>query len=108
MIGSPYKILIAASLIGASFVVGNLRGYSSGVTHEKSVQAKARAETQAELNRIGEKVAAQAGALLAMEKEREDLVQSLENDALDAAGSDRLGVSATGGLRRLQQRWGAP
>lgn len=93
---------------GASFFVGKWRGYDAGVAHERAAINAARAKTQDELDRLGEKVAAQAGALLALQRERESLVRSLENEALVAPGADRPGVADTGGLYRLQQRWGKP
>lgn len=102
--------LCAAGVVasGGSFFVGKWKGYNNGVAHERSVQAEARARTQSELDRLGEKVAQQAGELLAIKRERESLVQSLENEALSAAGADRPGVADTGGLHRLEQRWGQP
>ena len=103
-------MIAAASLAmsGASFFVGKWKGYNNGVSHERAVQYAARARTQIELDRLGEKVAQQAGELLALQRERESIVQSLENEALDALGADRPGVADTGGLRRLEQRWGQP
>ena len=105
-----YAIIAAASLAmsGASFFVGKWKGYNNGVSHERAVQDAARARTQIELNSLGEKVAQQAGELLALQRERENLVQSLEDEARDAHGADRPGVADTGGLRRLERRWGAP
>ena len=104
-----YAAIAAASLAmsGASFYVGKWRGYDAGVSHEQAVQSANRAQTQQALDRLGEKVAQQAGALLALQRERESLVQSLEDDARAAPGAQRDGVGA-GGLQRLEQRWGQP
>ena len=105
-----YAIIAVASLAmsGTSFFVGKWKGYNNGVSHERAVQDAARARTQMELDRLGEKVAQQAGELLAVQRERESLVQSLENEAFDAPGAGLPGVSDTGGLLRLEQRWGQP
>lgn len=105
-----YAIIAAAFLAtsGASFFVGMWKGYNNGVAHERAVQDAALAQTQIELDRLGEKVVQQAGELLALQRERESLVWSLENKAFDAPGADRPGVADTGGLRRLEQRWGQP
>lgn len=92
---------------GASFFVGKWKGYNNGVSHERAVQDAARARTQVELDRLGEKIAQQAGELLALQRERESLVLSLEGAARAAPGAQRDGVGA-GGLQRLQQRWGQP
>jgi len=105
-----YAIIAAASLAmsGGSFFVGKWKGYNNGVSHERAVQDAARARTQIELNNLGEKIAQQAGELLALQQERENLVQSLEDEARDAPGADRPGVADIGGLQRLEQRWGQP
>lgn len=105
-----YSIIAAAFLAmsGASFFVGKWQGYNSGVEHEQSVQAAAREKTQGELNRLGEKVSQQAGALLALQRERKSFAQSLEDDARSAPGSSRPGIAGTGGLLRLEQRWSSP
>jgi len=102
-----YAILIVASLAmsGASFFVGKWRGYDAGVKHERAEQDKARAKTQVELDRLGEKIAQQAGELLALQREREELVLSLEEEA--RAAGDRPGIGS-GGVQRLKRRWGEP
>lgn len=44
--------------------------------------------------------------LARLQREREELVNDLEQAAINAEGSSGPGIATTGGLQRLESRWG--
>ena len=109
MIGLRSYLTIAAVLAyPALYGLGLWQGHGRGVDAAEARADAARAALQVEVNGLGEKNAQLAGALLALQRERDALGQALENEARDAVGADRPGIADTGGLQRLQRRWGSP
>lgn len=99
-----YMLLVSLALAGGAYFYG----VGVGTDNEKARQEEARKATQEELDDLSETIATQALELERLKSERLSLVQQLENEAISAPGADSPGIAATGGLRRLEQRWGQP
>ena len=99
-----YTLLASLAFVGGAYWYG----VSVGTEKEKVRQEKARQVTQKELDNLSEVIATQALGLERLKSERLSLVQKLENEAISAPSGKCPGVAATGGLRRLEQRWGQP
>jgi hypothetical protein len=103
MIVQKYIILImvALSLIGGAFAFG----WNKGSTNEKRKAEESRQEIQEKILDLNKDLAEKNAAILKINREKEDLINDLENQALAAKGSDGPGVGSTGGLQRLERRW---
>lgn len=99
-----YMLLVFLALVGGAYFYG----ISVGTNKEKARLEKLQKETQLELNNLSETIADQALELELLKSERLSLVQQLENEAVSASGAQSPGIATTGGLRRLEQRWGQP
>jgi len=88
--------------MGGAFVYG----YHKGSLAELTKIAEKTAETQEDLFDLNEVIRKQTEALRQAEREREELIDALEEEASVAAGSDGPGVVTTGGMQRLERRWG--
>lgn len=98
----PYKVAAIAIAVVAIFGFGFLKGQDyANVKFEK-----ARLALQDELFDLADDLSVLNAENLRLSKEREELIYDLETQALEAPGADNLGVSATGGLQRLNSRWG--
>jgi septal ring factor EnvC (AmiA/AmiB activator) len=96
-------ILVSAlALMAGAFAYG----YHKGSVAEIQKIADKTAETQEELFDLADTVRLQADKLRQLQREKEDLVNALEQEALVAEGSESSGVATTGGLQRLERRWG--
>lgn len=103
MIGKNQIIMLVAtlSLLGGAFAYGWHKGTVNQIekfAEEKQKLQKEVIDLEADLN-------VQAAKILALQIEREGLIDDLEEQALSAEGADAPGISATGGLRRLERRW---
>jgi len=97
-------IILAATvaLLGAAFVYG----YHKGTVNQIAKFEEDRQELQDELLDLNETLSVKNAEILRLNREREVLVNELENQALTAEGSSAPGVATTGGLQRLERRWG--
>lgn len=90
------------ALLGGAFTYG----YFKGSAAELLKIAEKTAETQQELFDLGVDVREKTEELRRLQKEKEDLIHALEQEAIEAPGASKPGVAATGGLQRLERRWG--
>lgn len=96
-------ILVSAlALIAGAFAYG----YHKGSVAEIRKIENERVKIQKKLFDLSDIVRKQAGELRRLQREKEDLVNALEDEATKAPGSDAGGVATTGGLQRLERRWG--
>lgn len=81
-------------------------GYYKGSLAELQKIAEKTAETQEELFDLADTVRQQTEELRRFQREKEELIDALEEEATVAPGSDNPGITTTGGLQRLERRWG--
>ena len=104
MIGQRQLIVLAASvaLLGAAFAYG----YHKGTVNQIEKYEEDRQELQNELFDLNESLSVRNAEILRLNREKEGLINELENQAITAEGSAGPGVGTTGGLQRLERRWG--
>lgn len=95
-------VIAGLALMGGAFAYG----YHKGSLAELQKIAEKTAETQEELFDLADTVREQTEELRRLQREKEDLINALEEEATVAPGSDNPGVATTGGLQRLERRWG--
>lgn len=105
MIGQRQLITlgVTVALLGATFAYG----YHRGTVNQIRKAEEARIELQEELLDLNEILNIKNAEILRLNREREDLIDDLENQAITAKGSAAPGIATTGGLQRLEQRWGS-
>lgn len=89
-------------MMGGAFAYG----IHKGTVWEKDRNEAARQELQQEIFDLSDSLSVKNAELLRLTREREGLINELENEAIEADGADAPGVSGTGGLQRLERRWG--
>jgi len=89
------------ALLGGTFAYGFHKG---SVSEIKKIAEKTE-QTQNELFDLADRIRVQTEALRKMQRQREELINELEQAANVSIGSDNPGVSTTGGLQRLERRW---
>ena len=104
MIPQRQMIILAGTvaLLGAAFAFG----YHRGTVNQIEKFEEDRQELQDELLDLNEDLSIKNAEVLRLNREKEDLINDLENQAITAVGSDAPGVASTGGLQRLEKRWG--
>lgn len=104
MIGQRDLILlgVTVALLGAAFAYG----YHKGVVETKKNFEDKRIELQEEILDLNADLSVLNAKNLELAKEKEDLIDELENQATTAEGSSGPGIATTGGLQRLERRWG--
>lgn len=104
MIGQRELIVfgLTVALLGASFAYGYHKGV---VASQKNFEDK-RIELQEEILDLNANLSVLNIKNLKLAKEKEDLIDELENQATTAEGSSGPGIATTGGLQRLERRWG--
>jgi metallophosphoesterase superfamily enzyme len=95
-------IIGGLALLGGTFAYG----YHKGSVSEIQKIADRTAEKQQELLDLGDVVRMQTEALRQLKREKEDLINALEEEATVAPGSNNPGIATTGGMQRLERRWG--
>jgi hypothetical protein len=95
-------IFVAFMLLSGTFAYG----YHKGSISEIIKITKKTKERQEKLFDLTDIVRMQTDELRRLNREKEDLVNELERKALSAKGSNNSGVGTTGGLLRLEHRWG--
>ena len=101
MIPKPY--LIAALLVSLAGSYGY--GFHKGTVNQIKKQEAAKAALQQDVFDLTNTLSVKNAEILALAKEREELINGLEEEAINAVGSDAPGVGSTGGLQRLERRW---
>lgn len=104
MIGQRELIALGLSLalMGGAFAYG----YHKGTVSQIQKFEADRQELQDEILDLNEDLSVKNAENLQLLKDKEELAYELENEALNAAGSSNPGVGSTGGLQRLESRWG--
>jgi len=95
-------LIIALSIVGGAFGYG----IHKGTVWEKARNEEKRQELQQEIFDLTDNLSLKNAEILRLNREKEDLINDLEQQALQAPGSDNPGVGSTGGLQRLERRWG--
>ena len=105
MIPQKYLIILVSifALTGGAFVYG----YTKGTTNEIKKAVEAKQALQEELLDLNDDLMAKNAEILRLTREREGLIDELENQAITADGSSAPGIATTGGLQRLERRWGS-
>ena len=93
--------MVTLSLLGGVFAYGWYKGSVNQI--EKFAAEKQK--LQEEIIDLETDLNVKAAQILALQIEREGLIDDLEQAALNAKGASAPGVSSTGGLRRLERRW---
>ena len=104
MIGQKYIFMGIAvfALLGGTFTYGYHRG---SVNQIKQFEDD-RQELQTDLLDLADQIREKNSIILREQREKEDLIDELEEQANNAVGSSNPGVANTGGLQRLEKRWG--
>ncbi|UAT28915.1 hypothetical protein PP753_gp43 [Dinoroseobacter phage vB_DshP-R7L] len=104
MIGQREIIILVAtlSLLGGAFAYG----YHKGTVNQIEKFEEDRQELQNDLLDLNETLSVKNAEILRLNREKEGLINELENQALTAEGSSAPGIATTGGLQRLERRWG--
>lgn len=94
--------------LALAFVAGVFGyGVHYGTVSQIEKQAEEKAALQLELFDLGEVISVKNAELLRLMAEKEDLIDELETEAVEAPGASNPGVAANGGLQRLERRWGS-
>ena len=103
MIGQRQLIMlgVTVTLLGVSFAYG----YHKGTVTQIRKAEKVRVKLQEDLLDLNDLLNVKNVKILQLNREKEGLINDLENQAITAKGSSASGVSTTGGLRRLERRW---
>lgn len=96
-------LAITLAVLGAAFGYGVHKGTIWQVQKSEAD----RQALQDEILDLNLTLNERAAEILRLEAERKELVNDLENQAITAEGSDGPGIATTGGLQRLEQRWGS-
>lgn len=101
-----YQMQMIALVSALTLVVGAFAyGFYRGSINELAKIQEDRNRSQQELFDLADELSERAAEVLRLQREREGLINDLEQQALQAEGSSAPGVAATGGLQRLEQRW---
>lgn len=105
MIGQKELIAGVAvlALLGGTFAYG----YHKGTVNQIEKFEEDRQELQTDLLDLADQIREKNSIILREQREKEDLINELEEQANSAVGSGNPGVSTTGGLQRLEKRWGS-
>jgi DNA anti-recombination protein RmuC len=98
-------MLIQLGVAVALFAAAYAYGYHKGTVNVIEKVAEATAEKQEEIFDLADKIRSQSEALRQAQKDREELINELEEQANNAVGAGNDGVATTGGLQRLERRW---
>ena len=104
MLGQKELIVfgLTLALLGGAFAYG----YHKGTVNQIEQFEKDRQQLQTDLLDLSDDLRAKNSEILRLNAEKEGLINDLENQAYTAEGSSAPGVSSTGGLQRLEKRWG--
>lgn len=80
-------------------------GYHKGRINQIEQYQEERQALQEELLDLNQDLQVKNAENLRLNREKQELINELENEAVTAEGSDGPGVGTTGGLQRLERRW---
>lgn len=106
MFWKKYQDFIVVGILLMSLAAVFGVGYTYGQQNIRQAYEEERLELQQEIFVLEERIANQNLQILQWKIEREELVNELENEAMEADGSGGPGVGSIGGLQRLEERWG--
>ncbi len=98
----PYKLAAVAIAVVVIFGFGFLKGSTSEIRK----QEKARIALQEEIFDLADDLSVKNAEILKLNQDKKDLIYDLEQEAISAKGSSGPGIATTGGLQRLERRWG--
>ena len=101
-ITKPYIYTALVVLLLGSFAYG----YHKGSISEIAKYEKSRLALQEEIFDLADDISIKNIEILRLQQEQQELIYDLEIEATNAEGSNSLGVTANGGLQRLERRWG--
>lgn len=93
---------ISLTIIGGAFAYG----VHKGTVWEIEKYQKEKIHLQNEILDLNADLQLMNAEMLRLNRLREELVNELEKQALEANGADNPGIGTTGGLYRLERRWG--
>lgn len=104
MIGQRELLVFSISLamIGGAFAYG----VHKGTVWQIEKYQKEKVFLQNEILDLNADLQLMNAEMLRLNRLREELINELETQALEADGASNPGVAATGGLQRLERRWG--
>lgn len=100
---SLLKAGVALTVVVGAFAYGVHKGTVSQI----EIHAEEKAALQLELFDLAEVISVKNAELLRILAEKKELIDEIEQQAIEAPGADNPGVAANGGLQRLDQRWGS-
>ncbi len=103
LIPTPYKL---AAIVFAVVVIFGF-GFKTGTDRQLAKQEVIRLELQEDLFDLADDISVKNAEILALQQKQEELAHELETEAYQAEGSSAPGISTTGGLQRLERRWGS-
>lgn len=99
-----YKV---TAIIGLTVVIFGF-GFHKGSIYQIQKNEAARIALQEELFDLSDDIRVKNSEILEMQQRQRELSHALETEALETPGSNSPGIAATGGLQRLERRWGTP
>lgn len=90
------------SLLGGAFAFG----FHKGTVNQIEKFAEEKQQLQTDILDLEADITVKAAEIARLNSEKEGLINELEQAALNAEGSSAPGVATTGGLQRLERRWG--
>jgi hypothetical protein len=103
MINQKELIILGTTvaIIGAAFAFG----YHKGTVNQIEKFTEKKQQLQNKVTNLETDLNVKAAKILALQIEKEGLIDDLEQAALNAEGASAPGISSTGGLYRLERRW---
>lgn len=103
LVPKPYLIGLSIAVVLGVFGYGFIKGKS----YAEASYEEDRLEFQKDLFDLADDISVKNAEILALQKTQKDLANALEIEANNADGSDNDGIATTGGLQRLERRWGS-
>lgn len=101
------KVYLIAAITSLALLAGAFGyGVHKGTVWQVQKFEADRQNLQEEILDLNVSLQDRAAEIERLQAERQELIHDLEQAALDAVGAGNPGVAATGGLQRLENRWG--
>lgn len=104
MIGQRQLIMLGVTV--AILLAAFAYGYHKGTVNQLEKFEAQKQDLQNDLLDLNETLSVKNAEILRLNREKEGLINDLESQATSAEGADAPGISSTGGLQRLERRWG--
>lgn len=101
LIPNPYIIMACLALLGGSFTYGFVKGKA----YEADKYEAARLKLQQDAFDLADEIREKNSQIIELQRIQREQSYAIEQEAIEAVGSDSPGISATGGLQRLERRW---